>query len=127
MEERNQPTYLKTHKISGEHLAFLLQEEEETLLEIAKASKTGRTAKTLVKDGQLRLTLVAMREGAEMREHTVDGPSSFQCLHGNIRFQIRDEAIELSENSVLVLNTGVSHNVSALRDSTFLITISLVK
>lgn len=127
MEERDQPTYLRTHKLSGEHLAFLLQEEEEALLKNARASKSGRTAKTLVKDGHLRLTLVAMREGAEMREHTVDGPSSFQCLRGNVRFQLGDEAIELSAKSVLVLDAGVSHNVSALRDSTFLITSSLEK
>ena len=127
MEEATQPTYLRTHRITGEHLAFLLQEEQEAQLENVRTSRSGRTAKTLVKDGHLRLTLVAMREGAEMREHVVDGPASFQCLHGNIRVQLGDETIELSANSLLVLDAGVSHNVTALRDSTFLITISLAK
>lgn len=127
MERKDQPTYLRTHRISGDHLAFLLQEEEEPLLENALSSSTGRTAKTLVKDGRLRLTLVAMRGGAEMREHTVDGPASFQCLRGNVQFQLGDETIELSPNSLLVVDTGIPHNVTAQRDSTFLITISLEK
>lgn len=127
MAHEDQPTYLKTHRISGEHLAFLLHEEAEALLKNALSSNTGRTAKTLVKDGRLRLTLVAMRAGVEMREHTVDGPASFQCLGGNIQFQLGDETIELAANSVLILDAGVSHNVTAQRDSTFLITISLDK
>jgi quercetin dioxygenase-like cupin family protein len=127
MGRPDEPAYLKTHTIRAEHLAFFLREEEEALLKNAQASNTGRTAKTLVKDGSLRLTLVAMRAGAEMAEHTVDGPSSFQCLRGNVRFQLGDENLELSASSVLVLDAGVSHNVRALRDSTFLITISLEK
>lgn len=127
MERKDQPTYLRTHRISADHLAFLLNEEEEALLQNALSSNTGRTAKTLVKDGRLRLTLVAMREGAEMREHTVEGPASFQCLRGNIQVQLGNETIELAANSLLVLDTGVSHNVTAQRDSTFLITISLDK
>jgi quercetin dioxygenase-like cupin family protein len=127
VEHKDQPTYLKTHRISGEHLAFLLHEEEEALLKNALSSNTGRTAKTLVKDGRLRLTLVAMRGGAEMREHTVEGPASFQCLRGAVQFQLGDETLELSANSLLVLDTGVSHNVTAQRDSTFLITISFEK
>jgi quercetin dioxygenase-like cupin family protein len=68
-----------------------------------------------------------MRGGAEMREHTVEGPASFQCLRGAVEFQLGDETLELSANSLLVLDTGVSHNVTAQRDSTFLITISLEK
>lgn len=127
MQQKDQPAYLKTHRIRGDHLAFLLQEEEETLLENARSSNTGRTAKTLVKDGRLRLTLVALRGGAEMREHVVEGPASFQCLRGDVQFQLEDETIELTANSLLVLEAGISHNVTAQRDSTFLITISLEK
>jgi hypothetical protein len=89
VEEQKQPQYLKTHRIPGAHLAFLLQEEEEAQLENARASKSGRTAKTLIKDGQLRLTLVAMREGAEMRKHSVDGPASVPVLARDHALPIR--------------------------------------
>jgi quercetin dioxygenase-like cupin family protein len=48
----------------------------------------------------------------------------FQCLRGNLRFQLGEEEVELAANSLLVLDGGVPHNVTALRDSTLLITIS---
>jgi len=124
MEEAKRPAYLRTHRITGRRLAFLLRAEEEAQLEKAKEGKSGRTAKTLVKDGPLRITLVGLRKGAEMKEHTVEGPASFQCLRGNLRFQLGEEEVELAANSLLVLDGGVPHNVAALRDSTFLITIS---
>jgi hypothetical protein len=77
-------TYLKTHKISGKQLHFRLTEEQETLLQRAKVATSGRTAKTLVKDGPLRITLVAMRKGARMAKHHVDGQTSIDVLRGKL-------------------------------------------
>jgi quercetin dioxygenase-like cupin family protein len=117
MEEAKRPAYLRTHRITGRKLAFLLRAEEEAQLEKAKEKRSGRTAKTLVKDGPLRITLVGLRKGAEMKEHTVEGPASFQCLRGNLRFQLGEEEVELAANSLLVLDGGVPHNVAALSGS----------
>ena len=75
-------TYMKTHKISGKQLRFRLSEELDGLLERAREARTGRTAKTLVKEGPLRITMVALRKGTPMTKHHVDGQVSIQVLRG---------------------------------------------
>jgi len=52
-------TYLITHTLSGAVLSFALSAEDAALRERATAAKSGRTAKTLVKEGRLRVTLIA--------------------------------------------------------------------
>jgi|KBSSwiStaDraftv2_1062776.scaffolds.fasta_scaffold29160_2 hypothetical protein len=42
---------------------FMLGAEDDTLSEFAEDSKAGRADKTLVKEGSLRITLVAFEEG----------------------------------------------------------------
>lgn len=71
--------------------------------------------------------MVAMREGTELKQHDVEGPATFQCLRGHLRFRMSDEEVELISNSLLVLDAGVSHDVVAYRDSTFLITLSVAE
>jgi quercetin dioxygenase-like cupin family protein len=117
-------TYLKTHKLTGKQLQFSLGQEQEMLLERARGSKAGRTAKTLVKEGPLRLTLVALRKGARMAKHHVDGQASIHVLRGKLTIGTERGATDLSGGDVLVLNRGVEHAVGARTDCTFLITMA---
>ncbi|HVP04632.1 MAG TPA: cupin domain-containing protein [Dehalococcoidia bacterium] len=117
-------TYLKTHKLRGKELRFNLREEQEPLLERAMAAAAGRTAKTLVKEGPLRVTLVALRKGAKMSRHHVDGQASMHVLRGRVQFAHEDGTTDLRAGGVLVLDSGVEHEVRALADSAFLITMS---
>jgi hypothetical protein len=78
-------TYLRTHRLSGKLLQFELLDEIPALLDRARTTRTGRTAKTLVKQGPFRITIVAMRKGATMDKHHVDGPISIQVLRGRIQ------------------------------------------
>lgn len=117
-------TYLKTHKISGKQLRFHLSEEQDALLERAGAGRTGRTAKTLVKEGPLRMTLIALRRGASMTRHHVDGQASIHVLRGKLTIGTQQGATDLSSSDVLVLNDGVEHDVRARTDCAFLITMS---
>ena len=70
-------TYLKTHRLSGDILEFMLPAEEAALRERAAGAKAGRAAKTLVKEGALRLTLVALNKGIVLQAHQVEGASAF--------------------------------------------------
>lgn len=117
-------TYLKTHKISGKQVHFRLREEIGAQLERAKDARTGRTSKTLVKEGPLRITLVALRKGAHMTKHHVDGQVSIQLLRGRLTIWTELGTTELSGDDVLVLGDGVAHAVSAKSDCAFLITMS---
>jgi quercetin dioxygenase-like cupin family protein len=71
--------------MSGEVLSFLLGAEDDTLREFAADSETGRLGKTLVKDGPLRITLVALKKGTVLSSHQVAGPVSIQTLRGCLR------------------------------------------
>jgi quercetin dioxygenase-like cupin family protein len=118
------PTYLKTHKLRGRSLNFDVATAEMEQIEKARASRSGRVATTLAKQGPLRLTLVAMRKGARLQEHRVEGPATFHCLRGKLQFDLGDGSVELRKGTVLALDAGVSHTVTAASDSSFLITLS---
>ena len=53
---------LRVRRLAGKRLTFMLRAEDDTLREFAEDSKTGRAAKTLVKEGALRITLVALKK-----------------------------------------------------------------
>lgn len=118
------PEYLKTHKLRGKQLQFSLKDEARTLIEKARESRTGRTAKTLVKEGRLRLTLVALRGDGGIRRHSIDGPHSIHVLQGTIELHRGGHKTRASAGGVVVFDAGVKHDIHARRDAVFLITLS---
>ncbi len=117
-------TYMKTHRLSGKQLRFRLSEELDALLVRAREARTGRSAKTLVKEGPMRVTMVALRKAAHITKHDVDGQITVQVLRGRLTSWAEPGAMNLSAGDVLVLNDGVEYAVSARTDSGFLITMS---
>ena len=117
-------TYLKTHKLRGKALQFRLADEQAGLLSKAASLSTGRTAKTLVKEGALRVTLVALRKGAKMARHHVDGQTAIHLLRGRVQFVSDAGVTEVSAGGVVVFDRGVQHEVLARADSAFLMTMA---
>lgn len=75
-------TYLKTHTLAGTVLTPDVDAESQKLRQKADAATSGRAAKTLVKEGQMRATLVALKRNATLDAHAVDGVVSVQALRG---------------------------------------------
>lgn len=123
-QAEKKPQYTRTHRLSGKKLQFLLKEEEQDLRERAANASSGRSAKTLVKQGRLRATLVALRKGTQLKAHEVEGPVSIQCLRGNVAIEVGGETTELTAGGLLVLDKKVPHDARAMRDSAILITMS---
>lgn len=119
-----EPAYARTYKLSGKRLQFLLKAEDDMLRERAGSASSGRAAKTLVKEGRLRLTLVALAKGTEIKQHQTEGPVSIQCLRGNVAIGAADGETELTSGGLLVLERKVPHAVRAIRESAILITMS---
>jgi quercetin dioxygenase-like cupin family protein len=117
-------TYMKTHKISGKQLRFRLSAELDRLLERAREARAGRAAKTLVKEGPLRITMIALRKQTHLSKHHVNGQVSIQVLRGRLTTWTEPGAMDLAASDVLVLNDGVEYAVSARTDCAFLITMS---
>ena len=83
-----------------------------------------RTAKTLDKQGNLRVVLTLMKGGAILKEHKAEGGVSILVLRGRIRIQVDANDVELGQSQMMVLNPGARHSVEALEEAAFLISIS---
>ena len=124
---RAKSTYARSHRLSGMRLEFLLNAEDDALRERAATASSGRAAKTLAKEGRLRATLVALKRGAALKQHHVDGPVSIQCLRGNVAIAVGEHTSELTSGGLIVLDAKVAHDAKALRDSSILITMSVAR
>ncbi len=85
---------------------------------------SGRRAETLLKTPHLRVVLVTMRAGAELREHTAPGTITVQPLRGRFAFTAGDEEREMPAGTLVSVEGGVRHAVRALEDGAFLLTIA---
>lgn len=83
-----------------------------------------RNAITLFKSDGMRLVLIALHAGAEMRTHTAPGVISVQVLEGEITFKTEHQITKLKEGQLITLHKGVPHSVVAEKESTFLLTLS---
>ena len=117
-------TYLRTHQLGGEVMAFALRAEELALRQRAESTKAGRAAKTLVKEGPLRLTLVALRKGIVLQPHQVDGAVSVQVLRGRAKVDAPGEGTSLGVGGLVTIPPRQVHAATALTDCTLLITVA---
>jgi quercetin dioxygenase-like cupin family protein len=89
-----------------------------------KPWQAGHSAKTLFKKHDFRVVLINMERGAHMKEHHADGTISVQVLKGKIRMNVGGKPHELSVGNLFTLAASIRHDVEALDDSAFLLTIS---
>ena len=85
---------------------------------------TGRSSKTLAKYPDFHIVLVLMKANTQMNEHHVDARISIHSLQGKIRVHLPDQKVEVTAGELIVLDYGIRHDVEALQESAFLITIS---
>jgi quercetin dioxygenase-like cupin family protein len=86
-------------------------------------AKHGRTARTLVKDGPLRLTLMAIGAGGTLPAHSTTGPVTIHVLEGELLFKAVGREYRLATGDVLVFAAGVEHSATSERGGSFLLTV----
>jgi quercetin dioxygenase-like cupin family protein len=84
----------------------------------------GHYARTLYKRSDFRMVLISMEKGSIMKEHHADGTISVQVLKGSIRLTVDGEAHTIEGNGVLTLGASIKHEVEAMEESAFLLTIA---
>lgn len=104
-------------------LRFDLAAELQRLLQ-DDAGQRGASSITLVKHPDLRLVLIALRHGQTMSEHRANARITVHVLQGWIRFRLPERIEDLRPGQILVLDTGLVHDVHALEDSAFLLTLA---
>ena len=111
--------------LSGKPLHFRLGDGQRSeLIDEGLLSRAGRSARTLVKDGPLRVTLVALGPGGELREHQADGPITVHVLSGQIHFRVGGDSRTLEAGDLLSLGAGVPHAVQSAGGGEFLLTVA---
>jgi quercetin dioxygenase-like cupin family protein len=104
-------------------LSFDLNEEIKGLRE-EDAWQAGRNSKTMVKHPDFRVVLTVLKSGTRLQEHKAAGRISVQAVAGRIRMHVQDEVFDLPAGHLLVLERALPHDVEALEDSAFLLTIA---
>ena len=85
--------------------------------------REGHTARTLVREEDLRIVLVVMKAGARIAEHRAKDTASVYTLSGHVRLKLPDKTCDLPAGRLLVLERGLRHDVEAVAESAFLLTL----
>ncbi len=106
-------------------LQFNLVEELRQLREQDSWRRmSGRSSKTLVKHPDFHIVLILMKAKSRMSEHHIDARISMQLLQGKILIELPDRQMEVRAGELFALDYGIPHDVQAIEESAFLITIS---
>jgi quercetin dioxygenase-like cupin family protein len=111
--------------LAGESLLFQLPDELKATDNPEILARSGRTARTLIKDASLRVTIHLIAPGGEIGEHHADGPITVQVLRGVLTFRAGDRDYEMREGDLLALDTAIQHSVKSKAGAAFLLTVSL--
>jgi quercetin dioxygenase-like cupin family protein len=114
-----------TEEVRSDFAELLELNFEAERLVATKPWTKGYTSKVLLKTPDLRLVLIAMQAGSRIHQHRSEGRIAVHCLKGVVRLQLPNEGKELRTDDLLALDRKVEHDVQALEDSVFLLTICL--
>ncbi len=88
--------------------------------------ESDRNSITIFKSDNMRIVLIGLHEGAELKTHTANGVISVQVIEGLIKFTTEPETVELSKGQMLALHKKVPHSVLALKETFFLLTLAMM-
>ena len=106
-------------------LQVLIPNEVQSMWkEEAWQSDAGRSARTLVKYPDLRIVLVSMKAGTRSKQHKTSARFAILMLAGHVRLHLPNATVEVPRGELLALDRDVSHDVEAIRQSTFLLILA---
>lgn len=109
--------------LSGRVLTFDLQMELEQLRGRPVYDQCLPSGTTLVKEADLRIVLMALKAGAGLKEHSASGPVSIQGIHGVLHVHLQDQEFALEPGHLISVESGIHHDIVAIEDASFLLTI----
>ncbi len=111
--------------LSGDVLTFHIDQELDAADDLEILARSGRTARTLIKDRSLRVTLHLLAPGGAIGEHHADGPITVQVLRGEMTFHAAGRDFHMTRGDLLALDTGIVHSLESRHGAAFLLTVSL--
>ena len=122
MSKQERPK-LSERKLKDTLLSFSINNETDKLKSETAWIKGDHNAVTLQKNSNLRVVLISLRKGATLHEHKVEGPITLFVLSGKMNFITGEEKVIVGGNEFIVLEKATPHDVEALEDTTFILTI----
>jgi quercetin dioxygenase-like cupin family protein len=110
--------------LTASNMEFNLEREIAQLHEEEAWLRTGRNSKTLVKQPDLRIVLMAMKKGGRLEKHSADARTSIHTIQGHVKLQLPEQTVDLPDGHLLVLDRALVHDLEALEESAILLTIS---
>ncbi len=77
---------------------------------------------TIVKTDAMELTRWVLPAGKSIPTHNVPGEITVQCLEGRVAFKAGGKTQDIKAGYLLFLSAGEIHSVTAVEDSTLLVT-----
>jgi quercetin dioxygenase-like cupin family protein len=74
---------------------------------------------------RLKIKRLVVRQGEEIPLHKARGEITVQCLEGRVAYTVGGQAREITAGQLLYLAAGEPHSVTAINDSSLLLTIQL--
>ena len=109
--------------VAASVLAFDLAAELERLRGEDPYGRGERNARTLVHEPDFRVVLIVLKVGAKLEEHRAPARISIHALAGRIRVRLSEETVDLPTGHLLALEADVPHEVEAVEEGAFLLTI----
>jgi len=110
-------------RMDGPFLEYELLAQIE-LLRREDAYQHGRNSKTLAKYPDFCIVLTVMKGGTRIQQHTAAGRISVHTVGGHIRMHVGAKLLDLPAGRLLVLDRSIPHDVEAVEESAFLLTLA---
>lgn len=111
-------------RLAAPVMPFDLTDEVSRLRSEPAWIKGGRSAKTLLKQPDFRVVLTVMMAGTRLAQHEADARLTLHVLSGRVRLHLLGTTAELGGGHLLALDRGLRHDVEALEESAFLLTLA---
>lgn len=107
--------------LNSELLLIDLPSYRKRLKDESAWKNSDRNAITVYKTNSMTIVLIALHKDAEMS--SAEGIVSIHVLDGNLKLKTEKATLELGEDQMTVIHTDASHNILALKESVFVLTV----
>ena len=110
-------------ELEDPELLFDLAAIDRELRQEGAYQREGHTARTLLRASDLRIVFIVLKGGSRIAEHHANESASVQTISGHLRLHLPDQIVEVPVGRLLVLGSGLKHDVEASIDSAFVLTL----
>lgn len=104
-------------------LHIRLAEEIAAVEDMELLDNNGRHARTILKEGAFRMTLIAIAKNGNIPPHHTDATVSVHVLRGSAQLRAGDQEYTVETGELLVIGPNVQHDVRAPEGALLLLTV----